>query len=262
MSDTVPNLCPLEIQAFRSYSESARRFSTDSAYHASPLKHAQRRSLTGMGRRSQPRTAVEIPIRIFGTDGDGKIFSENVFTANLSRKGVKLAGVRPKIGLADTIGLTYNNNRARFRVKWVGESSTSNAGCVGFLNLAPDKPLWDFPLRPDAIDDYKPIYAEHRKNPRYRCQSSVEIHIHGGVSFWATATDLSLGGCYVETNIPIELGSRLKIGIWLGAKKAWAEARVVHSAPGLGIGIRFTEISEPHLDLIRQFLQNLTPLAT
>jgi hypothetical protein len=215
-----------------------------------------------MGRRTQPRTAVEIPIRIFGTDSDGKIFSENVFTANISRKGVKLAGVRSKLRLADTIGLTYNNNRAHFWVKWVGESAKSTAGCLGFLNLAPDKPLWDFPLLPDAIDNYKPIYAEHRRNPRYRCQSSVEVHVHGGASFWATASDLSIGGCYVETTIPIKQGSRLKIVIWLGATKAWAQARVVHSAPGLGIGIEFSEISEPHLDQIKQFLQNLTPLAT
>ena len=218
--------------------------------------------MTAMGRRSQPRKVAEVQIRIFGTDSGGKIFSANVFTANISRRGVKLAGVRPKLGLADTIGLTYGNNRARFRVKWVGEGAKSTAGCFGFLNLAPEKPLWDFPLPPDVIDNYKLIYAEHRKNPRYRCQSSVEIQVHGGASFWTTAADLSLGGCYVETTIPIELGSRLKIGIWLRAMKVWAEARVTHSTPGLGIGIRFTEISEPHLDQIKQFLQSLTPLAT
>ena len=218
--------------------------------------------MTGMGRRCQPRKVAEVPVRIFGTDGDGKIFSANVFTANISRRGVKLAGVRPKLGLADTIGLAYGNNRAHFRVKWIGESSTSSAGCVGLLNMAPDKPLWDFPLPADAIDDYEPMIADGRRNPRYRCQNSIEVHLQGGASFWGTVADLSLGGCYVEIPIPLELGGRLKVGIWLGQTKVWAEARVTHSTPGLGIGMKFTEISERHLDQIRQFLQNLTPVAT
>ncbi|MGA2647277.1 MAG: PilZ domain-containing protein [Candidatus Sulfotelmatobacter sp.] len=214
-----------------------------------------------MGRRSQPRKTAEVQTRIFGTDRDGKIFSANVFTANISRKGAKLHGVHPTLGLADTIGLTYGNNRGHFRVKWIGESARSSAGCVGLVNIAPEKPLWDFPLPADAIDDYEPMIADGRRNPRYRCQNSIEVHLQGGASFWGTVADLSLGGCYVEIPIPLELGNRLRVGIWLGQTKVWAEAQVTHSTPGLGIGMKFTEISELHLDQIRQFLQSLTPLA-
>jgi hypothetical protein len=45
-------------------------------------------------------------------------------------------------------------------------------------------------------------------------QNSVEIHVQEGVSFWGTVADLDLGGCYVEIPIPLELGKRLKVGIW------------------------------------------------
>jgi len=214
-----------------------------------------------MGRRSQPRKQVEIKVRIFGTDSDSHVFSEKVSTVNISRKGAELAGVRPELGLDDIVGLTYGNNRVHFRVKWIGEPGTPNAGCLGLHNIVPEKPMWDFPLPPDAVDDYQPTIEERRKNPRYRCQNSVEVHVPEGVSFWGTVADLSIGGCYVEIPIPLELGKRLKVGIWFGETKAWANARVAHGIPGLGIGMKFTEISEPNLDQIRRFLETLTPLA-
>ncbi|MGA2648307.1 MAG: PilZ domain-containing protein [Candidatus Sulfotelmatobacter sp.] len=144
----------------------------------------------------------------------------------------------------------------------MGESTKSSDGCLGLLNIAPDKPLWDFPLRPDAIDDYKQMIADGHSNPRSVAKTRSRFIFTGEFPFGEPVADLSIGGCYVETTIPIQLASRLKVGIWLGQTKVWAEARVTHSTPGLGIGIRFTGISEPHLDQIKQFLQSLTPLAT
>jgi hypothetical protein len=214
-----------------------------------------------MGRRSQPRKEIEVQVRTFGTDNEGHTFSEKVCTVNISRKGAELSGVRPVLGLGDIVGLTYGSNRVHFRVKWIGESETPNAGCMGMLNIAPEKPLWDFSLPADAVDDYQPQMPKRRKDVRYRCQNPIEIHVQEGVSFWGTVADLSVGGCYVEIPIPLELGKKLKIGIWFGETKAWAEARVTHSTPGLGVGMKFTEISESSLDPIRRFLESLSPLA-
>lgn len=214
-----------------------------------------------MGRRSQPRKEAAVQIRIFGTDRDSHVFSEKVSTVNISRKGAKLAGVQAELGLDDIVGLTYGNNRVHFRVKWVGETGTPLAGCLGLLNISPEKPLWDFALPADAVDDYQQTMVELRKNPRYRCQNSVEIHVEEGASFWGTVSDLSLGGCYVEIPIPLELGKKLKVGIWFGQSKAWADAQVTHKTPGVGIGMRFIKISEADLEQIRRFLETITPLA-
>jgi|ERR1039458_6690988 hypothetical protein len=214
-----------------------------------------------MGRRCQSRKQVNLQVRIFGTDSNGHVFSEKVSTVNISRKGAELAGVRPEVGLDEIVGLTYGDNRVHFRVKWIGERGTPNDGCLGLLNIAPEKPLWESPLPADAVDAYEPTMVERRKNLRYRCQNSVEIHVQEGVSFWGSVADLSLGGCYIEIPVPLELGKRLKIGVWFGQTKAWAVARVAHTVPGVGIGTKFTEISESDLDQIRRFLETLTPLA-
>jgi hypothetical protein len=214
-----------------------------------------------MGRRSQPRKQIEVSVRIFGTDRHGQVFSEKVLTVNVSRTGAEIAGVRSDLALDEIVGLTYGANRVHFRVKWIGSAGTATAGHVGLLNIAPEKALWDFPLPPDIVDVYQVGSIEMRKTPRFRCQNSIEVHVAGGASFWGTVADLSLGGCYVEMPLPLQPGTKLKVGLWLGQTKAWAEAQVAHRTPGLGVGLRFLEISDQDRDLIRRFLENLAPFA-
>ena len=214
-----------------------------------------------MGRRCQLRKQVAVPVRIFGTDSLGRAFSEKALTVNVSRNGAELAEVRPELALDEIIGLTYGKNRVHFRVKWMGRQGTPKAGHVGLLNIAPERPLWDFPLPADAVDDYQLGNTELRLNPRFRCQNSVEVHLASGASFWGTVADLSLSGCYVEMPIPLEPGTRVKVGIWFGQSKAWAQAQVAHRTPGSGIGLSFLEISESDRDQIRRFLASLSPFA-
>jgi PilZ domain len=214
-----------------------------------------------MGRRSQPRKQVEVPVRIFGTDKHGQTVSEKARVVNASRSGAELADVRSELKLDETIGVTYGTNRAHFRVKWIGASGTSKAGHVGLLNVSPEKPLWDFPLPPDALDNYQLGSLEGRTTARFRCQNSIEVHVKTGESFWGTVADLSLGGCYVEMAIPLVVGTKLRVGIWLGQDKAWAEAQVAHRTPGMGIGLKFIEISDQDRDRIRRYLENLAPFA-
>jgi hypothetical protein len=214
-----------------------------------------------MGRRSQPRKPIELPVRIFGTDRHGQVFSEKVLTVNLSRSGAEIAGLRSELSLDEIVGLTYGANRVHFRVKWIGPAGTPRAGHVGLLNIAPAKPLWDVPLPPDAADVFHSVSLERRQTPRFRCQNSIEVHIEGGASFWGTVSDLSLGGCYVEMPLPLQPGTKLKVGIWFGQTKVSAQAQVAHRTPGLGVGLKFIEISEQDKDVIRRFLENLAPLA-
>jgi hypothetical protein len=215
-----------------------------------------------MGSRIEPRKQIEVLVRIFGTDAHGQMFSEKVSTVDISRRGAQLAGVHAELRPEEIVGLTYANNKVHFRVKWVGGAGTPLSGRVGLLNTAPEKPLWDFPLpTTDAVDVFQPGSVERRQAVRFRCQNSVEVHVAQGASFWGTVADLSMGGCYVEMPLPLQPGTTLKVGIWFGQSKAWAQAQVAHRTPGIGVGLRFTEISEQDLTQIRRFLENLAPFA-
>src|SRR5271168_2058645 len=107
-----------------------------------------------MGRRSEPRKEIQAPVRIFGTDSSGHVFSAKAVTVNVSRQGIELSGVEPRLQVEEIIGVSYGKNRVHFRVKWVGKAGTPKAGHVGLLNTSPEKPLWDFPLPQAAPDNY------------------------------------------------------------------------------------------------------------
>src|SRR5580704_1632050 len=64
-----------------------------------------------MGRRREPRKAIEVPVRIFGTSSSGQVFSEKAVTVNVSHQGAELSGVQARINLDETIGLSYGTNR-------------------------------------------------------------------------------------------------------------------------------------------------------
>jgi hypothetical protein len=215
----------------------------------------------GMGKRREPRKEIQAQVRIFGTSGNGQVFSEKADTVNVSQQGVELSGVQPQLNLDEIIGLTYGKNRVHFRVKWIGRPGTPKAGHVGLLNISPEKPLWDFPLPSPAPDNYQPPFVEVRKHPRFKCHNSVEIHAQAGASFWATIADLSVGGCYVEMAIPLPRGTKVKVGIWIGESKSWADGEVAYSTPGFGTGVKFERISEVDLERIRQYLGTIVPFA-
>ncbi len=217
------------------------------------------------GKRCEPRKEVEVAVRIFGTDSNGKIFSEKATTVNVSRQGAELRGVQSPLKLDEAIGLTYGLNKTRCRVKWVGASDTPRSGHVGLLNLSPEKPLWDFPLPANRMDEFRPQMrtdAERRKYPRLKCTSSVELHPLQGAPIWGKTTDLGQGGCYVEMPIPLPKGEKLKIGIWIEQTKLWVQGTVTTSTPGFGIGVKFTEIADADLERLKQFLKSITHVQT
>jgi hypothetical protein len=214
-----------------------------------------------MGKRSEPRLDVQVPVRIFGTDSTGAVFSQKVVTVNISRLGVELAEVQVPLKSEDTIGLSYATKRVNFRVRWVGASGTPKAGHLGLLNIAPEKALWDFPLPAPASDNHQPGLVERRAHPRFRCQNKIEIHIVGGASYWGTVSDLCLGGCYIEMPIPLQPGTKLKLALWIDQSKIAVDGEVAHRTPGLGIGIRFRSVSDQDLDSIRRYLDRLSPLS-
>ena len=106
-----------------------------------------------MGKRREPRKEIRVPVRIFGTDRGGQIFSEKVFTVNVSQQGVELSGVQAEPNVDEIVGMTYGVTKVHFRVKWVGQPGTAKAGRLGLLNLSPEKSLWDFALPPPGFDE-------------------------------------------------------------------------------------------------------------
>jgi hypothetical protein len=209
-----------------------------------------------MGQRREPRKEIRLPVRIFGTDAQGRTFSENVFTVDVSREGARLSGVQAQIKPGEIIGLTHGKNKGHFTVRWTGQ-----AGQIGLANAKPGRWDWDLPLPETGPDPFghQKQGGERRKYPRLRCVASVELQAEGeGAPIRAKAGDLSLGGCFVEMPIPLRAGTKLKVGLWIKDTKLLANAKVVSSRPGFGIGIEFSDMPAEAGARLKDFLQGLT----
>jgi len=216
-----------------------------------------------MAKRREPRVELQLPIRVFGTDVNGKAFSENLVTVDVSRHGVKLSKVQAQIRVGDTIGLSYGQTRGRFIVRWVSAAGTPCAGQIGIEYTSPEKPFWNVPLPGEGVDSfgYQSSTKDRRRDVRVKSINSVELYPQGETSrIWSKANDLSLGGCFVEMPIPLKHGTTVKMALWLKETKLWITARVVSSRPGFGIGLQFSEMPQEDKDRLKQFLQSVSRL--
>jgi hypothetical protein len=101
--------------------------------------------------------------------------------------------------------------------------------------------------------------AERRRSPRYRCQGSAHLsNLENGVSTWATFTDISLHGCYVETASTFHIGTAIGLKIDVNGFRVETKGEVRVAYPGLGMGIFFTTMSEEDRGRLRELLKSLT----
>ena len=63
-----------------------------------------------------------------------------------------------------------------------------------------------------------------------------------GARFSTRTTDLSPGGCFVDTMLPFEADSKVRVTIRNGKAQFEANGQVIYSQSGLGMGIAFDEL--------------------
>jgi hypothetical protein len=73
------------------------------------------------------------------------------------------------------------------------------------------------------------------------------------------ATDVSGNGCYVESMMPLPLGTVLRIDLWLDSEHISISAVVRTSDPGVGNGIEFTGMPQETKDRIQAYLDTIDP---
>jgi len=105
----------------------------------------------------------------------------------------------------------------------------------------------------------KPASPEKRRSPRYRCQGSAHLReISTGAATWATFTDISLHGIYVESMATYRVGAPLALTLEVNGFRVEArgEVRVVY--PGLGMGIGFMTMPDQDRERLRLLLKSLS----
>jgi hypothetical protein len=77
------------------------------------------------------------------------------------------------------------------------------------------------------------------------------------VAMTARTSDLSLGGCYIDSVNPPPSGATITVELVHKARSFHAVGRVVYSEPNMGAGISFEEISKEDREILIQWIEEL-----
>lgn len=94
-----------------------------------------------------------------------------------------------------------------------------------------------------------------RRAPRYKCEGSAEISEQGcNVRTWATFTDISLHGCYLEAQATYPAGTILHMNLEANGVRVETSGNVRVNYPYLGMGIAFVGMTDENVMRLRQML--------
>jgi len=102
------------------------------------------------------------------------------------------------------------------------------------------------------------LQVERRKYARVRAAIPIEITPEDATAATHTQTsDISLGGCYVEMNFTLPVGTHVEMALWLGEERVWVSAKVATHHPYFGNGFAFTEVPEAVRHKLTSFLNSV-----
>ncbi len=203
---------------------------------------------------AQPRLSREVSI--FGTDRDGKPFSQSARAFGMSGFEVTLEGLRITLKVNDIVGIRHAGQKARFRVLWVGAAGTPRQGQVGLQAVDVDKDIWNIGSDKSAVPR-KPSFAgrERRRYPRVPCQGIVKFRCEGStIPNSGKLQVLSEGGCYIETLSTAPRFSHLDLTVDAEGLELRAAGVVRDSQAGSGMGIAFREMDPAFLNRLQEWV--------
>ena len=99
---------------------------------------------------------------------------------------------------------------------------------------------------------------ERRRWPRYALTAATQVTELGSMArIEGRSTDLSEGGCYVDTLNPFPTGSMVQVVMAQGERKFAAKACVAFSQPGMGMGLAFMEMDSAEREALHAWIDAL-----
>jgi hypothetical protein len=195
-----------------------------------------------------------LPIQIWGTDARGSIFRQSVSARDVSETGALLDGLKQKLDVGDLIGVKYHHNRAHVRITGIEEVASGQSSLCSVQLMDSATCPWKDVL-PKMVSDESRRPKERRRHERYPIPVGLEIRQYSDIPMHVRATDVSAGGCYVETMLPLSKGTEMRLTIWLESGRMATKGIVRTSHIAVGMGIEFLDMTLAEVDLLERFLQ-------
>ena len=232
---------------------------------APPKRQAGRRQSEASRRRS-PRIELQIPVLVRWVSKTGSVSEEASKTAVVNAHGctVGLKGI-----LFDGLPVELENSSSKAaqkgRVAYSGASGPDGRAHVVIEFDEPDVYFWGTEYAVTAAAPI-PVSAtarpqeERRQHPRYKCEGRAGLLVEGmEVETAGTLSDISRGGCYVETMSPLAVETPVHATLEVEDVRIEAEAVVRVSHLAMGMGLHFVELDAENQVRLERLLAGLAP---
>lgn len=99
--------------------------------------------------------------------------------------------------------------------------------------------------------DISPSSAPENRRDSDRKKLIVDVRFEGGDGTGiANTRDIGVGGLYMTTGAAIDIGSQIAMSMSVSGKDMQINGTVVYTDPGLGVGVRFNNISDEDLAIL------------
>jgi hypothetical protein len=210
-----------------------------------------------MDKRPETRVATVILVRVWGMDADGRPFFQNANATNLSSEGAMIAGISHRLKSGEVIGVQHGEKKARFKVVWVIDGGVARQIEAGVQILPNQQIPWHQLAQPQKTEAVPS--KNKRRYVRHKVLFPLEIGFEDSrrTHMQTNATDIGGRGCYVETLLPLPLGTKVKITFWMDSEKIQTSGVVRASDGGVGMGIEFTQLDNQVQDRLQKHLDKL-----
>jgi len=207
----------------------------------------------------EPRLSVDLPVRIWGMSAEGRAFSQHARAQNISSEGALISGVDHDLKIGDVVGVQCDEKKARCTVIWAVNTGAIKKNQVGIKLLVDQECPWKNYLPLDGAT-VKISPSSRRRYPRHKIKLPLELRDERvKAPTRINATDVSGNGCYVETMLPLPIGTVLRVDFWLDSDHINITAVVRTCDPGVGNGIEFTGMPTDAKAKMQAYLDAIDP---
>jgi hypothetical protein len=188
----------------------------------------------------------------------GKAFSQNAYARDLALDGALLSGIDDPLTPGDTIGIQFQDKKARFKVVTTRDAGLPHKIQAEVQLVTGQKCPWEAqtPPKPVTRGILTPRINSKRRFERLRVPFPIEIRDdRGGPAMQTNVSDISGRGCYVEPQAPLSLGSPVTIIFWIDSEKIVTPAVIRTCDPGVGMGIEFIGLSPQNQGRVQQAVE-------
>jgi hypothetical protein len=213
---------------------------------------------------SAPRATLDLKVRVWGMGANNQPFFQNAIAQNISATGACIHGIEPELKVGDVIGVQYEARKARCKVVWMVDAGALKKMQIGVQLVMDQDCPWIAALPADMKPDERTQQRQDNRRKFLRHKISFPLELRDervNTPLRVNATDISGNGCYVETVMPLPVGTALRVDLWIDQERLTTSAVVRTRDPGVGMGIEFTGMTEETKKRFQDHLDKMDPVA-